>query len=140
MDIRKSSFSLLESLIKAASALFLPKYIIFDQENEYSESIFICTLKLTNQIDRQDKRPLYLGIFLLIWLAVNLIQAAFTELAHDEAYYWMYSRKHGLGLLRHPPMIALLIKIGTAVLTGRIRSALTDFFYGDPQQYLLYTA
>ena len=33
-----------------------------------------------------DKR---VAIGLFIWWLINLLQAAFTELAHDEAYYFM---------------------------------------------------
>ena len=57
--------------------------------------------------------PLY-G-FLAIWLVINLIQSYFTELAHDEAYYWMYSKYLSWGYFDHPPMIALIIKIGYAI-------------------------
>lgn len=35
-------------------------------------------------------RRVALGLF--IWWILNLLQAAFTELAHDEAYYFMFSQ------------------------------------------------
>ncbi len=51
-------------------------------------------------------------LFLLSWFLVNLLQAGATELFDDEAYYWVYSRFLSWGYYDHPPMIALLIKIG----------------------------
>ncbi|MGV3613145.1 MAG: ArnT family glycosyltransferase [Fluviicola sp.] len=51
-------------------------------------------------------------LLLFFWMIVNLFQAAFTELANDEAYYWMYSRNLDYGYFDHPPAIALLIKAG----------------------------
>jgi 4-amino-4-deoxy-L-arabinose transferase-like glycosyltransferase len=46
---------------------------------------------------------------------VNLIQATFTGLLHDEAYYWVWSKHLDWGYFDHPPMIALLIKAGTII-------------------------
>lgn len=53
--------------------------------------------------------------FLLVWLVVNVIQAAFSELHYDESYYWVFSRFLDWGYYDHPPMVALFIKIGTAI-------------------------
>jgi hypothetical protein len=50
---------------------------------------------------------------LAAWILLNLLQSAFTELFHDEAYYWVWSRGLNWGYYDHPPMIALLIRIGT---------------------------
>ncbi len=49
----------------------------------------------------------------LIWFLVLAIKAAFTELFHDEAYYWAWSEQLDWGYFDHPPMIALFIKLGT---------------------------
>src|ERR1035437_1028436 len=51
-------------------------------------------------------------VFLAIWGILNLLQARFTPLDNDEAYYWMYSKYLAWGYFDHPPMIALMIKIG----------------------------
>ena len=51
-------------------------------------------------------------IFLFLWGILNLVQARLTPLNNDEAYYWMYSRHLAWGYFDHPPMIALMIKIG----------------------------
>ncbi len=71
-------------------------------------------------IDRPEREKWYLFLFLLIWLGVNLIQAAFTELIHDEAYYWMYSRNLAWGYFDHPPVIALLIKAGYSLFPNEL--------------------
>jgi len=55
------------------------------------------------------------ALLILGWLTVNLLQAGFTELTNDEAYYWMYSRNLDYGYFDHPPAIALLIKAGYAL-------------------------
>jgi len=57
---------------------------------------------------------------LLVWLIVNLIQAGFTELWHDEAYYYFYSSNLALGYYDHPPVIALMIKLGTMLLKNEL--------------------
>ncbi len=51
-------------------------------------------------------------LLLAVWGILNLIQAKFTPLDNDEAYYWMYSKYLAWGYFDHPPMIALMIKIG----------------------------
>jgi hypothetical protein len=48
---------------------------------------------------------LLLGLFTLF----NLLQAAFTGLLHDEAYYWVYSQNLDWGYFDHPPMVAIFI-------------------------------
>ena len=49
----------------------------------------------------------------LIWFLLLAIPAAFTELLHDEAYYWLWSKQLDWGYFDHPPMIALVIKLST---------------------------
>jgi hypothetical protein len=51
-------------------------------------------------------------LFLAVWGILNLLQARFTPLNNDEAYYWMYSKQLAWGYFDHPPMIALMIRIG----------------------------
>lgn len=43
-------------------------------------------------------------LILHIWLASSF------ELAHDEAYYWLYSHKLDWGFFDHPPMVGIIIK------------------------------
>lgn len=59
-------------------------------------------------------------LFYSAWLIMNLIQGGFTELFDDEAYYWIYSRFPEWGYFDHPPMVALLIKGGYALLGNEL--------------------
>jgi hypothetical protein len=52
------------------------------------------------------------NLLLTAWGILNLLQARFTTLNNDEAYYWMYSKNLAWGYFDHPPMIALMIRIG----------------------------
>lgn len=73
--------------------------------------------KLLSKKHWTESKNLYYGI-LLFWLILNLIQSGFTELIHDEAYYYFYSTDLAWGYFDHPPMIALFIKIGTLLTTN----------------------
>ena len=53
-------------------------------------------------------------------LIINILQAVFTPLLNDEAYYWVYSQNMDWGYLDHPPLIAFLIKLSCQVLPGEI--------------------
>jgi hypothetical protein len=50
--------------------------------------------------------------FILFWLTLNLFQAYTTTLTSDEGYYWLYSQQLEWGYYDHPPMLALLIRLG----------------------------
>lgn len=54
--------------------------------------------------------------FYIIWVLVSIIQASFTELFHDEAYYWKFSQELAWGYFDHPPIIAILIRIGNIII------------------------
>lgn len=54
-------------------------------------------------------------LFYIAWCLVNLIQAGYTELFDDEAYYWVYAQFPDWGYFDHPPLVALLIKAGYAM-------------------------
>lgn len=47
--------------------------------------------------------------------ALRLVIAAFVPLFPDEAYYWDWSRTLQPGYFDHPPLIALLVRAGTAL-------------------------
>lgn len=59
-------------------------------------------------------------VFFFGWFLINLIQAAFTGLMDDEAYYWVYSQYPAWGYFDHPPMIAWLIKLGGSIFNGTL--------------------
>ncbi len=59
-------------------------------------------------------------LFCLAWFFLNLIQAFFTEIIDDEAYYWLYSRFPAWGYFDHPPMVAFLIKLGYGIFPNEM--------------------
>ena len=46
---------------------------------------------------------------------LRLIAAAFTPLTFDEAYYWTWSKHLAGGYYDHPPMVAVVIRLGTMI-------------------------
>ncbi|MBO9636132.1 MAG: glycosyltransferase family 39 protein [Chitinophagaceae bacterium] len=59
-------------------------------------------------------------LFFLGWLTINIVQAGFTELIDDEAYYWVYSQFPAWGYFDHPPMIAMLIRAGYGIFGNEL--------------------
>ena len=59
-------------------------------------------------------------IMLLAWLLLNLIQANYTEVISDEAYYRLYGRYLDWGYFDHPPMVALMTKISSLFFSGNL--------------------
>ncbi len=55
-----------------------------------------------------------------LWLLLGLLQAGLTELQDDEAYYWVYSHYLDWGYFDHPPMIAVLVKMGYAIFPNEL--------------------
>lgn len=54
------------------------------------------------------------------WFIINLLQSIFTGLHSDESYYWMYSQNLDWGYFDHPPMVALIIYLGSSLIPGEI--------------------
>ncbi len=94
--------------------------------------------KVWQQIDSSENTEKVFGWFLVIWLIVNLLQSFFTELAHDEAYYWMYSRDLDWGYFDHPPMIAILVKLGYAIFPNELGVRLFPSILGTATIYIIY--
>src|SRR5213595_2825392 len=53
------------------------------------------------------------GLAILALVGLRLIVAAFTPITFDEAYYWMWSKHLAGGYYDHPPMVAVVIRLGT---------------------------
>ncbi len=66
------------------------------------------------------KLPKLLVILLASLFILNLLQAYFTELIYDEAYYWHYAQDMAWGYFDHPPMVAFLIKISSFFFDGEL--------------------
>ena len=54
----------------------------------------------------------------ILYIVLSLIQATFMDIHYDEAYYWVYSRFLSWGYFDHPPMVALVIFLGTKLFGG----------------------
>lgn len=76
-------------------------------------------------------------IFAII-LVVNLIQAAFSPLLNDEPYYWLYAQYPAWGYLDHPPLVALMVKIGSMLLPGEIGARLLFVIMGSFTYFFTY--
>lgn len=56
------------------------------------------------------------AVALIVYACVlRLVYAGSVEMMPEETYYWNYSRHLDIGYLDHPPMVAWLIRAGTAV-------------------------
>src|SRR6202045_1242889 len=55
------------------------------------------------------------SLVVLALVALRLVAAAWTPLTFDEAYYWMWSKHLAPGYYDHPPMVALVIRLGTMI-------------------------
>lgn len=53
-------------------------------------------------------------------LILNLLQANFTNLIFDEAYYWYYAKTFEWGYFDHPPMVAWMIQVGSFFFDGEL--------------------
>jgi len=77
-------------------------------------------------------------ILLVVFTLLNIIGAAFTELYNDEAYYWAYSRFLDWGYFDHPPVIALLIKIGYALISNELGVRILPILTVSLSVYIMY--
>jgi 4-amino-4-deoxy-L-arabinose transferase-like glycosyltransferase len=55
------------------------------------------------------------AVTILALVALRLLAAAWTPLTFDEAYYWMWSKHLAGGYYDHPPMVAVVIRLGTMI-------------------------
>src|SRR5580704_6157372 len=55
------------------------------------------------------------ALTILALVAMRLAAAAWTPLTFDEAYYWMWSKHLAGGYYDHPPMVAVVIRLGTMI-------------------------
>lgn len=78
-------------------------------------------------------------LFTLFWFVLSLLQAIFTEIIDDEAYYWVYAQFLDWGFFDHPPMIALLIRLGSLVFPGELGVRLLPSLLGAGTIFLVCT-
>ncbi|WP_316185292.1 MULTISPECIES: glycosyltransferase family 39 protein [unclassified Bradyrhizobium] len=80
-----------------------------------------------------------------VWLTiaglvvVRLIAAAVTSITFDEAYYWMWSKHLAGGYYDHPPMVAVVIRLGTLIAgDSELGVRLVSILLGLPMSYAVY--
>ena len=82
-----------------------------------------------------DKR-LITGI--LILFVINLLQAFFTPISEDEAYYWLWSQQLDWGYFDHPPMVAWWISIGYEFFQNELGVRMLTVFFNSFSVYFLW--
>ena len=60
----------------------------------------------------KPKQPSIFYFLAGLLFILNLLQAYFTDLIYDEAYYWYYAKELAWGYFDHPPIVAFIIKLG----------------------------
>ena len=77
----------------------------------------------------------------LALVALRLLAAAFTPITFDEAYYWMWSKHLAGGYYDHPPMVALVIRLGTLIAGDtELGVRLVSILLALPMSWAIYEA
>lgn len=82
-------------------------------------------------------------LFPILWIIIvftilNLLQATFTELDPDEAYYWMYAKQLDWGYFDHPPAVAVMIKLSSWLFDGELGVRFITVMMGSVHLYLIW--
>lgn len=72
----------------------------------YDRIVYFCYLFRDNKCEKYSKITLVVVGFML-----NLLQAAFTTLMDDEAYYWLYGQNLDWGYFHQPPLIGIFLNL-----------------------------
>jgi len=57
---------------------------------------------------------------LIGWMCLNFLQALFTEVHSDEAYYFLYGENLSWGYFDHPPMVGMIIYLSKLFFSGNL--------------------
>ena len=74
-------------------------------------------LDINGRLTKSDRIVL---AWLLVWLVINILQAAFTGLSNDEVYYTLYAEHLAWGYFDHPPVTGILVWLGMLVSSGSL--------------------
>jgi hypothetical protein len=75
----------------------------------------------------------------LALVALRLVAAIWTPLTFDEAYYWMWSQHLAGGYYDHPPMVAIVIRLGTVIAgDSELGVRLVSILLALPMSYAVY--
>jgi 4-amino-4-deoxy-L-arabinose transferase-like glycosyltransferase len=74
-------------------------------------------------------------------VALRLVLAAIVPLSFDEAYYWLWSKHLSGGYYDHPPAVAFVIRLGTAIAGDReLGVRLVSVLLALPMSWAVYQA
>src|SRR5258708_1742087 len=80
-------------------------------------------------------------LIVLALVALRLVAAAFTPITFDEAYYWMWSKSLAGGYYDHPPMVAVVIRLGTLIAGDtELGVRLVSILLALPMSWAMYEA
>jgi hypothetical protein len=65
-----------------------------------------------------SKNERRLWIFLVIWFVAGVVQAIFTNLDGEEAYYAIFAKHLAWGYFDHPPAVAFFARLGMLLFPG----------------------
>lgn len=88
------------------------------QDQHPIQKVFPGTGNFSTGHDNTGLRRRCIHIFALLFavaLGLRLLAMAAVPLIPEEAYYWMYAQHTALSYFDHPPMVAWVIGLGTAV-------------------------
>src|SRR3954454_2239068 len=75
----------------------------------------------------------------LALMLLRLVAAAYTPLTFDEAYYWLWSKHLAGGYYDHPPMVAVVIRLGTVIAGDtELGVRLVSVLLGLPMSWAVY--
>jgi hypothetical protein len=63
---------------------------------------------------------LFFVCFSVVWILLNFLQAIYTEIHSDEAYYLLYGENPAWGYFDHPPMVGLMIYVSQLFFSGNL--------------------
>jgi 4-amino-4-deoxy-L-arabinose transferase-like glycosyltransferase len=90
---------------------------------------------IKNQRYSTQKCFLLLPVFGFI---IHLLQAIFTEINADEAYYFLYGKYPAWGYFDHPPMVALLSCISAFFFKGNLGARFLTVLIQIPTLWLIW--
>jgi len=74
-------------------------------------------------------------------MLVRLVAAVYVPLTFDEAYYWTWSKHLAGGYYDHPPMVAVVIRLGTLIAGDTpLGVRLVSILLALPMSYALFLA
>lgn len=80
-------------------------------------------------------------LIVMALVALRLVAAAFTPITFDEAYYWMWSKALAGGYYDHPPMVAVVIRLGTLIAGDtELGVRLVSILLALPMSWAIYEA